>query len=129
MSSVDIQTLVDKYVQLRDKKSELDTAHKERMAKYNHAMKELESRLLDQLNTLGVESARTPSGTAYRSIRSSVKVDDRDAFISFVRDNDGWDFVESRPNKSAVESYLEEQQELPPGVSMIGKFVVKIRRS
>ena len=129
MSSVDIQTLVDKYVQLRDKKSELDTAHKERMAKYNHAMKELESRLLDQLNTLGVESARTPSGTAYRSIRSSVKVDDRDAFISFVRDNDGWDFVESRPNKSAVESYLEEQQELPPGVSMSRQAVVNIRRS
>lgn len=127
--TADVQTLVDKYVQLRDKKSELDKQHKDKMAKYNEALKELESRLLDQLNTLGVESARTPSGTAYRSIRSSVRVDDRDAFISFVRDNDGWDFVESRPNKSAVESYLEEQQELPPGVSINRQAVVNIRRS
>lgn len=125
----DMQTLVDKYVQLRDKKSELDKQHKEHMAKYNSAMKKLEEMLLDQLNDLGVESARTPSGTAYRSIRSSVKVDDRDAFISFVKDNDGWDFVESRPNKTAVESYLEEQQELPPGVSMSRQAVVNIRRS
>lgn len=127
--SADVQTLVNKYIQLRDKKAELDKQHKDRMAKYNDALKELESRLLDQLNTLGVESARTPSGTAYRTIRSSVKVDDRDAFISFIRDNDGWDFVESRPNKNAVESYLEEQQELPPGVSINRQAVVNIRRS
>lgn len=125
----DMQTLVNKYVQLRDKKQDLDKAHKEKMSRFSNVMKELEHMLLDQLNTLGVESARTPSGTAYRSVRSAVKVDDRDAFINFVKDSGEWDFLESRANKVAVESYLEEQQELPPGLSISRQAVVNIRRS
>ena len=125
----DIQTLVEKYVQLRDKKSELDKAHKEKMAKYNNAMQELEARLLDNLNSMGVESARTPNGTAYRTVRSSVKVEDRDAFLDFIRENGEWEFLESRANKTAVESYLEEQEELPPGLSINRQSVVNIRRS
>ena len=126
---VDMQTLVEKYVQLRDKKAELDKAHKEKMAKFNDAMKELESRMLDHLNETGVESARTPNGTAYRSVRSNVKVEDRDAFLQFVKDNGEWEFLESRANKPAVESYLEDQQELPPGLSINRQHVVNIRRS
>jgi len=125
----DMQTLVEKYVQLRDKKAELDKAHKEKMAKFNDAMKELESRLLDNLNTMGVESARTPNGTAYRTVRSSVKVEDRDAFLQFVKENGQWEFLESRANKPAVENYLEEQEELPPGLTINRQSVVNIRRS
>ncbi len=124
-----IDELLAKYVQLRDKKQELDKAHKEKMAKFTDVMRKIECHLLDYFQDTGVDSVKTEAGTAYRTIRTTATVADRDIFLEFVRDNDAWAFLESRANKSAVEQYLDEHQELPPGVNVNRIATVNIRRS
>ncbi len=125
----DIGDLVAKYVALRDKKAEIEKAQKEQLARFKAVMDKIEALILDHFNETGVESARTPAGTAFKSIKSSVRVDDRDAFMAFVRDTDGWAFLEAKANKSTVDEYLKVNEALPPGVSLSRVATVNIRRS
>lgn len=127
--TTDIGDLIAKYVALRDKKAEIEKAQKEQLARFKTVMDKIEALILDHFNETGVESARTPAGTAFKSIKSNVRVDDRDAFMAFVRDTEGWAFLESKANKSAVDEYLKVNEALPPGVSLSRVATVNIRRS
>lgn len=126
---MNIEDAVRSYVQLRDKKQEIDKAHKAKMAKFTELMRQLEAKILDHFNRTGLESAKTGAGTAYRSVKSSVKVDDPEIYMQFIREHDAWALLESRANKSAVETYLDEHGELPPGCSISKVATVNIRRA
>lgn len=124
-----LDELIRKYLKIRDAKAEREAAHKEDMKRFTSALTKIEQLLLKEFNETGQDSAKTKSGTAYRSTRTSAKVADRDSFLAFVRDTEGWDFLESRVNKTAVEAFMEENGELPPGVDVSRAVTINIRRS
>ena len=124
-----IDDLLGKYVQLRDKKAEIEKAHKAKVGQLTDVMKKIEAILLEHFNDTGSDSVKTSNGTAYKSIKTSVSVADRDIFLDFIRNNEAWAFLESRANKPAVEEYLEAHQELPPGINVSRVATVNIRRS
>lgn len=123
-----IDKVVAAYITLRDNKKELQGQHKEELADLNAKMQTMEGWLMRELNKLGVESAKTEAGTAYKSKRTSVKVQDFEAFIQFVRENDFWHMLDRRASKAAAEEFLEAQGELPPGLSITVDQNVLIRR-
>lgn len=127
--AANINELVEKYITIRDTKAQIVADQKVAMDRINNALKRIEERLLDEMNKLGTESMRTTAGTCYRTITTSAKVEDREAFIAFVRDNNAWEFLDSRANKTAVSEFLDEHKELPPGVSVARVATVNIRRS
>lgn len=127
MSDHNIEQLVARYVAIRDKKAQIAAERKETDDRINTAMRNIEARILEQMNTLGIESMRTTSGTCYKSIKTSAIVDDRDSFIAFAVEHP--EFLESRANKTAVEAYLENSGELPPGVRVNRSITVNVRRS
>jgi hypothetical protein len=49
--------------------------------------------------------------------------------MTHVRENDDWALLEVRASKSAVEQYRENNNDLPPGISMREERVVNVRRS
>lgn len=124
-----LDDLIKKYLKLRDAKSELEAKHKAETQRYTQAMTKIEQLLLAEFNETGQDSAKTAVGTAYKSVRTSAKVADRDAFLDFVRENDAWGFVENRVNKTAVEEFLAEHEQLPPGVDVTRSATINIRRS
>jgi hypothetical protein len=126
-----LDNLVEKYIAVRDKKQEIDKAHKGRMAEYARVMDKIEALILDHFTKTGQDSAKTQHGTAYKSTQTSVKVADRDAFLAFVMEDlaEREIFLESKANKTAVDAWLTEKQELPPGVNVTRINTVNIRRS
>lgn len=124
-----LDELIKKYLKLRDGKSELEAKQKEELKRFTSAMTKIEQLIMAEFNETGQESAKTAVGTAYKSVRTSAKVADRDTFITFVRDNEAWDFLENRVNKSAVEEYMAEHDDLPPGVDISRSATINIRRS
>lgn len=122
------QDLINRYIEIRDKKEEIAKDQKVVMARINTALGKIETMLMEQLEAAGSESIKTKSGTCYRSIRTSVKVEDRDSFLNFIRENNAWDLLESRAAKKDVESFLEEHQDLPPGLSIRRDAVIGVRR-
>ena len=124
-----IETLIEKYVALRDKKQELEQAHKARVAQYRQVMDKIEAVIQEAFNESGAESMKTNAGTAYRSVRTSARVDDPEIFRKFVESNRAWAMMDARANKSAVEAYMDEHEAPPPGVSVTRMHTINIRRS
>ena len=91
-------------------------------------MEEIERLLLAECNEMGVESLRTSAGTAYKTVKHSVTVADKDAFRNFIKNEDAWYFADLRANAPAVRAYLDENDHLPPGVNMSSWAAVNVKR-
>lgn len=126
MSQVD--KWVADYIKLRDYKHEVAERHKKELERINKTMQKIERLLSDALNAQGVDAMRAPSGTVHRSIKTSTTVEDRQAYMEFVRQNEAWEFLESKANKTAVEDYLKEHGMLPPGVRVTRFATVRVVR-
>lgn len=79
-----IEQVTAKYIELRDRKSEIAKRHSEEMRPLNEAMENIESWLMDQMNTLGVDSFKTSSGTPYKAVSNSVKMVDGGVFKNYI---------------------------------------------
>jgi hypothetical protein len=124
-----LDELIGKYVEIRDKKSELKKAYDEKAARCDAELDKIEAALLRTFEATGVESMRTDFGTAYKTRRVSCTTADKAAFLDFIKSNDEWALLDARPLKTAVAQYEEEHQAIPPGLNWSSEVVVQIRRS
>lgn len=124
-----LDVVVAKYIQLRDKKSELKKAYEEKVAAVDAALVAAEAAIMAAFNASGQTSARTPNGTAYVQVRTSCSVNDWEPFLEFVKAGEHWTMLERRASKSAVEQFREENQALPPGLKWSEERVINVRRS
>lgn len=124
-----VDKLVADYVRLRSVKKQIDDEYKAKVGRIKSAMEAIESKIMAEFNECGLESAKTPFGTAYRSITTSATVQDRQAFLDYVRDNEEWSLLDVRANKTAVSEMADECGEVPPGVALTKIAKINIRRS
>lgn len=135
--NLSVEELVRAYISLRDKKAELKAELTKQMQPYDSALFQIESEMLAKMKDTGVESMKTAAGTAYKSIRSTVSVADKEAYKRFVlaqiasAEDPMWafDFLDIKANKSAVEDFLAAKDELPPGINLRREEVVGFRRA
>lgn len=137
--SLDLNKRIDQYIQLRDKITEIRKKHKEELRPYNETQMLLSNTILQALNAAGVESARTDSGTAYKTLDRSATLADRSMFWDFVKENEAWDLIDYKANVTAVSDYIAEKIEAaktdpsiipapPPGVNYNETWEIGVRR-
>lgn len=124
-----IDEIVEKYTQLRDKKSQLKAEYEAKVAPIQQAMDKVEAYLLAEMQKQGVEAFKTGSGTAYKQERTSATVADRSALLDFARAGELWQLLDIRVAKTAVDEYVAQNKDLPPGVNYRKEVVVNVRRS
>ena len=124
-----IDERVEQYVQIRDKIRELEKAHEEMIKPYKDALSGLNSILLQHLQKLGVESARTAAGTVYVTERTSASLADVTAFWDYVINTKEFDLIDKRANKTAVADYVKSNGIAPPGVNYAVTHLVGVRRA
>lgn len=118
-----MEEFVQAYVALRDARDDVKERHKAELAEITSALEDLELVLMSKLNELGVESVRTASGTVYKSKWTSVKVDDFEAVVNFIKESDRFDLLERRVNKTVALEIGDV-----PGTSTDSGYNVNIRR-
>lgn len=91
-------------------------------------MNRIEFWIRTKADELGMESIRTNSGTAYRTVKTAYRVADWDAYWQFIRDNDFSQCVEKRAAKLAVKEIHDETGEIPPGLDYHTEVVFDVRR-
>lgn len=124
-----IETIVERYIKLRDLKAEKDKAHKESLKEIDEALERLENHLLKTMQAQGADGIKTPSGTAYITTKSSATIGDKDLFKHFLAtQEDPYTFLDMKANKPAIEAYKTEHQDLPPGVNWSEIMAVNVRR-
>ena len=121
--------LVKLYVQLRDRRSDrkkqwesLDEGDKSKQEK-------IEAIILARYAEQGIESARTAHGTAYKTKVGYASVADKDTFFDWVMENKATEFLESRANKTAVQQFINEHQDLPPGINWREEIHIRVNRA
>ena len=124
-----IETLVQAYVTLRDEKAALKAQQAEALKPYDEALAKLEARALSVLNDMGVDSMKTAAGTVYSSVATSATVQDKSAFMDYVTNNKAFELLDIRANKTAVQDFLSEHQDTPPGVVVRREMKVGFRRA
>lgn len=117
------------YIKLRDKKAEIRKEMIAKTEKIDANLKKIEASVLKAFHASGQTKAGTSAGTVFIKDRISDKVIDREAFLKFVRDNDQFDFVESRVSKSALDEFIEETGDLPPGITRSIEQTINVRRT
>ena len=126
---MNLNELVEKYIALRDQKAQIKQSYDAQVAHVDMLLDKIEAVLLKTFEESGMESVKTPSGTAYRSTRASASIADWDAFWAHVHKNEAWELLERRCNKTAVEQFKAANDDLPPGVNWREERVVNVRRS
>lgn len=124
-----VAALVERYIALRDRKTELKAAYDASVADIDTAMERVENYLLHVMQELGVESVRTPFGTPYISRRTSASVADWESFLDFVKRNDEWSMLKRDVTKTVIASWRAAHNDLPPGLNWREERVVNIKRS
>lgn len=120
--------LVTEYRLLRDRKAELVEAHKVEVAPLQASMQKLEGMMLDLLNQAGSNSMRTDEGTAFKQQRNTYSIDDPHAFRQWVEQQGRPDFYENRVSKDAIDTYIAEGHNLPPGVKASSFVTINVRK-
>lgn len=126
--AINIEKRIEQYVQLRDKIKEMDDAHKATMKPYKEMLDKLNDVLLGYLNGVGIDSAKTEAGTAYKTLKESATVEDPDQFMRYVIGSEHWDLIERKASLTACRAFAEENASLPPGVRINSQWVVGVRR-
>lgn len=127
-SAVDIAKRVDQYVALRDEIKRRDDEHKEAMKPFRELLDKLNGKLLECLNEVNGDSVKTSAGTVYRTAKKSASLADPDSFMRFVIGSEQFDLLDRRANVTAVEDFLSDHGQLPPGVNFSTTYVVGVRR-
>lgn len=129
MTNANVESIVSAYIKVRDEVAQIKASHKAQLEPYTQALDKLESQMLQILSDAGVESMKTAAGTAYRSEKASVTVADKSAFMDFIESNKAFDLLDVRANKTAVEGFMAEHQDVPPGVNIRREVTVNFRRA
>lgn len=125
----DLAALVADYVKVRDLKSEIDEAHKERVAEYNKALLAIEAKVLQFLQDHNLETVKTEAGTAYVRTVKSASIADGEAFRKFVIETGKYELTDWKANANAVQDYVTTEGNLPPGVNYSSMQKIGVRRS
>jgi hypothetical protein len=120
--------MVDKYRQLRDKKKEISDRHTAELAPLNEVIGQLYVAILDALNRAGADSIKTPAGTAYKSIRRSYTVKDPAQFREWLEQMHRFDLLTNAVSKEAIDKYVEEGNNLPPGLGVSSEVTLGVRK-
>lgn len=128
-SSMTLDKAIASYVAIRDRKGDMEKRHAEELAPINQMLDRLEAFMLDAMNEAGLQSIKSPHGTAFKSKRTSAKVTDWDLTLPFIREHEVWELLERRVSKKAAEAIIEETQLPIPGVDMTTEIVVNVRRA
>jgi hypothetical protein len=100
----------------------------EEIEKYDAKLDRLSNHLLGVLNRQGPQSFKAAGKTVYRHEEIIPNASDWNSIYRWIGTNQAWDMLERRIKKTFIVAYMEAHKGgLPPGVSVMRKFVAKIR--
>ena len=124
-----IEQLIDRYIQIRDRKAQLKAKYDGEVEALDEGLKKIENVLLSKLNELGVDSfGKKETGMAFKSPVTSATVADWDSFLGYIKENDAWHMLDHRANKTAVAEFRAANDDIPPGINWREETVVRVRR-
>lgn len=119
--------LIAHYLKTRNRIKAVEEEQKKALAPAKEMLALMGNKLLDMLNQADGQSIAANAGTAYRTERVSVSIEDGQAFRDHVIANEMFELLDWKANSTAVQDYVREHGELPPGTKVNVAFTVGVR--
>lgn len=126
--TVTVDAVIKKYMKLREEKTAVEAEIKERVDTIKANMAKLEAFLKAKMDADGLTSFKSEHGTAFLTTTDFANVEDWDAVLRFIREEEAYDMLEKRVSKTAVRGYIDANKEVPPGIRYGTKLDVNIRK-
>ena len=102
---------------LRAKMDEFEKAHVAFMSPYEQAKKALEGALMKWLLDRKIKTTNTAAGNITWVDNTTYPIEDKLAFREFIIENQEWDMLDWKANKTVVSDFVEAHKgEIPPGL-------------
>lgn len=121
--------LITEFIQLRDELSQRKADFKAIEDGIKTRQAQIQGELQQVMGQMGVDSLKTPSGTAYLTEKVSVLTSDKEKFLEYIQKNKAWELLDVRGSKTAIQEYTLENNDVPPGIELSRFQDVGIRRS
>lgn len=128
MSTTAVAVKVTQFLKLRDYKKAAEAEFKKSMERVNEAMRVLEADMLKHLIETGADHIGCETGTVYRRSELTCTVDDRDAYLDWCVEQEEWEALDVKANKTWVKERLNAGGTMPPGVKTSVYETVGVRR-
>lgn len=128
MADVTVAEKVAQFIRLRDYKKAADDEFKKSMERVNKAMEVLSNELHQYLLDSGAEHVGCDTGTVYLRTEVSCTVENREAFLDYCVENNEWDALDVKANKTYARELMNRGETLPPGVKVSTYQTVGVRR-
>lgn len=129
MTEPSIDVLVNAFLKCRDNLARLKKAFEKEKKSHENAMEVIGNKLQELADAQGVDSFATPHGTAFKSKKDFIIVDDWDAALKHIIDADLKHMLTKKVTKTAAKEYMEaNSNKLPPGLRYGSITEIKVRR-
>lgn len=130
-SPLTVETVVDKYIAIRDKRAADKKVFEEQDSKLKAIQERLEGWLLNKSNEVGVDSFTIKGvGTAYRGRDMKVSCKDWQTFENWLIETRQLAFFERRISRDTVKKYMEANDgKQPPVLDIIYEDTFNVRRA
>lgn len=125
---VDIDSIIKKYVELRDAIDAINAETKKKVAVLEEAQETISSVLMKLAKEQGVTSFKTESGTAFIATKDHAGVADWNRVIEYIQQHGAWNLLNKAVNKTAVKEYITKNETPPPGVNYTVMQEIQVRR-
>lgn len=129
MTQVNVDTVVQAYVKLRDARGTLKKAYDDEDAILKGKMEKLETWLMSQMQSTGATQLGSPHGTAYQQTVFKGNCSDWPSFWNWLAENGRFDMMEKRVSVKSIQEYYQESGIMPPGINVMPELRVIIRKS
>lgn len=123
-----VDDVVALYVKLRGEKGAIKAQADEAINKVDVKLDKLEAWIKTKADEQGVTSFKTNHGTAFLTTVDYASVDNWDAMLKFVKENNAYDMFEKRVSKTAVRGYIDATKQVPSGVTYGTRIEVNVRK-
>jgi hypothetical protein len=125
-----LDEMVKAYIAIRTARENLYRQYKTKDNELGGELSQLEQVMLDECNTLNVESVRTNNGTITRTIKEQFACNNWDEFKSYVLEHGALELLQQRIHNGNFTEHManHEGEGLPPGISSVREFSVVIRK-
>lgn len=123
-----VDKITEAYIKARDERSELKKEYEEKDGELVKLLDGFEQQLLEICKEIGVESLKTPVGTATRVVEERVYPANWEAFLEFAVEHDALYLFERRIAQRSFFEFLEENPDIVAPVNIDRKYRIRVRR-
>lgn len=120
--------LIRAFLKLKAKRKQLEEQFKLEDADLAAQQELIQEKLADLCDEIGVDSLKTPYGSASKSIKTRYWTQDWGAMYEFIKEHDAMQLLEQRLHQTNLKAFLANNPDLlPMGLNSDSRYVINVR--